>query len=257
MSKLHEILAVEPSLKGAADSVLAETQKVFDGRNAAYTGHSKTYNPFKEDDNDKQPADQKAVGYTVIQKLAYLSEHQARLLDCLFQKEAGNQKAKADLIVTYEEGGVEKEVPLAKDVPATYLLALEHRFEAIRNVLKEAPTCDPNFQWKKDPNGLGYISDPIKTLRTKKVPVHEVVVQATEHHPAQVKSHDEDVVVGEWTRVEKSGALLVPEKSRLLARMDALIRATKKARMRANDIEVGKEKMGKAVFDFLRGELKE
>jgi hypothetical protein len=255
MPKLHEVLAVEPSIKGAADSILAETEKVFDGRNAAYTGHSKVYLPLNDQDTDKPPADTKAVGYTVPQKIAYLSDAYVRLLDVLLQKEQGNQKAKADLTITVDEGGVEKETVLAKDVPATLLLTLEHRFEALRKVLLAAPTCDPNFQWKRDPNGLGYISDPIETQRTKKVPVHAVVVQATEHHPAQIKSHDEDVPVGKWTRIEKSGALLVSEKSRLLARVDALIRGAKKARMRANDIEVGNAKMGKAIFDFLRGDL--
>lgn len=255
MPKLHELLAVEPSLKGTVDKIMVETKPVFNTKNAAYTGFSKTYLPLNAEDKDVALPESKVVGYTVAQKIEYIAIHYIKLMDCLLQKETGNQKAVADLIITIEEGGVEKEITLAKGVPATLLLNLEHRFEALRTLLDEAPTCDPNYQWKKDQNGIGYITDEMKTYRTKKEPRVVTLAQATEHFPAQVQLLQEDIPVGTWIQTLRSGALLVPEKSALLARVDILIRGAKKARMRANDIEVGKEKMGKAIFDFLKGGL--
>lgn len=255
MGKLHELLAVEPSLKGAVDKILAETKPVFNSKNAAYTGFSKTYTPMKSEDQDTALPESKAVGYTVAQKIDYISQHYIKLLDVLLQKEKGNQAAVADLVITIDEGGVEKDLILAKAVPATLLLNLEGRFEILRGLLDEAPTCDPNYQWAKDTNGLGYITGEIKTLRTKKEPRVVVLSAATKEFPAQTHLLQEDLPVGTWIQVLKSGALLVNEKSALLARVDALIRACKKARMRANDIEVGKDKMGKAIFDYLKGGL--
>lgn len=255
MGKLHELLAVEPSLKGAVDKVIEETRPVFNAKNAAYTGFSKTYTPFNADDKDTALPTNKAVGYTVAQKFAYIGDHYIKLLDCLLQKEKGNQKAVADLVITVEEGGVETDVTLAQAVPATLLLNLEGRFEILRKLMDEAPTCDPNYQWKKDTNGLGYMTEETKTLKTKKEPRPVVLAQATKEFPAQVHLLQEDIPVGTWAEILKSGAMTVHEKSALLGRIDTLIRATKRARMRANDIEIGKEKMGKAIFDYLKAGL--
>jgi hypothetical protein len=255
MGKLHEILAVEASHKGMVDKTLAETKVTFNKQNAAYTGFSKTYTPKKEDDRDTALPQSKTVGYTVAQKIAYVADHYIKLLDVLLQKEKGNQIAKADLVISIEEDGITKDLTLAKDVPATLLLSLEHRFEELRAILNEAPTCDPNYVWHKDTNGLGYATDPVQTLRTKKEPRVVVLLEPTQYHPGKAEMLQEDIPVGTWTEILKSGALLVHEKSALLARVDMLIRAAKKARMRANDIEIGKEKMGKAIFDFIKGGL--
>ncbi len=255
MGKLYELLAVEPSLKGAVDKVLAETEPVFNSKNSAYMGFSKTYTPHKAEDLDLALPESKAVGYTVAQKFSYIGDHMIKLLDVLLQKEKGNQKAVADLIITVDEGGIEKDIVLAQAVPATLLLNLESRFEVLRTLLDKAPTCDPNYQWVKDTNGLGYMTGEIKTLRTKKEPRVVTLSHATKEFPAQTHLLQEDLPVGTWIQVLKSGALLVHEKSALMSRLDMLIRALKKARMRANDIEIGKEKMGRAIFDFLKGGL--
>lgn len=254
MGKLHELLAVEPSLKGTVDKVLKETTETFDKRNAAYMGFTKTYAPFDDADLDKAPAESKPVGYTVSKKVEYLAGHYEKLLDCLLQKETGNTKAIADLVVKVEDDkGVEKEILIAKSVPATMLLNLEHRLEELRKVMDGAPTLDPNHKWEWDKNEGCWHTQEFKTLRTKKVPRVITKAPATDKFPAQVELYTEDLPVGTWTQVIKSGSMSLTEKSALLQRIDVLLRAVKAARMRANDIEVESPKLGKKLFDFLVG----
>lgn len=253
MGKLHEVLAVEPSLKGTVDKLLEETKKTFDGRNAAYMGFSKTYVPMDDQDIDKSPPESKPVGYTVQKKVEYIADSYAKLVDCLLQKEKGNAKAMANIELTLEEGGVERKVTLAEGVPATMLLNLEHRFEDLRKVLNEAPTLDPNHKWTWSENEQCWTTDATQTLRTKKVPRVITKAPATDKFPAQTELYAEDTPVGTWTQVQKSGALSLKQKSEMLARLDVLLRAVKAARMRANDIEVESPKMGKRLFDFIKG----
>lgn len=252
MGKLHEVLSVEPSLKGTVDSFLAETAKTFDGRNAAYSGHSKTYLPLDDKDTDLLPPDSKVVGYTVVEKVDYLSEAYAKFIDCLAQKEIGNTIAKSDLVVIVDKNGVEERLVLAEGMPATLLLALEHRFEKLRkDVFDKAPTLDPNYTWKWDAPQKCWVTPESKTQRLKKKSVVITKAPATDKFPAQTELVSEDVPAGTWTQVLKSGALSLEQKSALLGRLDVTIRALKSARMRANDIEVASAKMGKRIFDFI------
>ena len=105
------------------------------------------------------------------------------------------------------------------------------------------------------------VLDVISTSRDDDIPVFETILQnasricnapeATEHHPAQVETYSEDVVVGTWERVLFSGAMPAVKKKELLGKVNDLIDAVKFAREEANTTTVQDVHVAKAVFDFL------
>ncbi len=88
-------------------------------------------------------------------------------------------------------------------------------------------------------------------MRSKKVPRVLVTYEATKEHPAQVQVWHEDVKVGEWTKIEYSGALPQQRVAQLLERVDALKKAVQFAREAANSMEVTQPQIGKAFFDHV------
>jgi len=257
MAKLHELLAVEGDLEGTYKKVIEETIVTFTKRSDHFFGAEKTLNLFDESRKEETPAPQrKELVDTVPSKLAYTQDHIVRYLDAVLQKEATNQVAVADIIV---DG-----VTIAKDMPATFLLGLENKLKYIRKVYEEAPTLPPAIKWEKDP-GLGdnvyrrvY---PERTFKTSKTFQHKVLVPAQfpkegeggQSLPAQIEKWEETQNVGEYTTAQWSGMITPTEKSVLLGRVDKLIRAVKKARQRANGVQVTKTTIGKELFDYING----
>lgn len=250
MGKLHELLAVEGSHKSQVDKITTEAKETFSGRNAAYSGFSKTYEPLRSEDPVRHPAENKVVGYTALEKLKYVSQAYANLFDCQFQKECGNQKARADIVITVDDGA-ETETILAREVPATMLLSMETRLEELRKAIEGCPTLDPNLQWEWSQTEGCWTSKEIKKTSTRKQPKVIVKYEATKEHPAQTELFSEDLPVGTWTEVQKSGALSVPQKAAFFRKLDMVQRAVKRARMRANDTEVENKKIAKGIFDYL------
>lgn len=250
MGKLHEILAVEGNLKGQTEKLINDAKTTFDGRNAAYTGFSKVYTANDAADPYQHPPENKVVGYTAISKFKFLSEHMIRLLDCQYQKELANQKAHADIILTKDDGA-EADVTLAQNVPVTMLLTLETRLEEFRKLVEGCPTLDPNLSWTWNDNTQCWETSPVTKLSTRKVPKVITKAPATDKHPAQTEMFTEDVPVGTWKEIVKSGALSVKQKAELFTRVDILHRAVKKARMRANEQEAPNDKMASKIFDYL------
>lgn len=249
MSKLHELLAVESELESANKMILAETKGTFSKKVSHFGGHVKTYKALDDNDVDTVPEQHQEMVTTVNDKLDYMfGEHVAPYIDAVLQKEATNQGATADLVV--------EDVEIAKELPATFLLGLETKLRQWRDVLQQAPTLQPGVAWKKDetrgPNV--YVTEHAEeTMRTKKIMKPVVLAEATKEHKAQVKESTEDVPVGKFTKVSWSGMMSPAEKSDMLKRLDALIRATKQARMRANQQNVVDAHIGSALADFVMG----
>lgn len=246
MPKMHEILAAEPNVAGAWGAMKDETLRVFD-RADAFVRVTTTKKHFAEEDSKLDTTETKDNTTTVAERVSYLlSRSFAKHLDLQLQKDATNQQAKADLVV----GGQ----TLAKDVPAQTLLLLEKELTAIRQVLLKAPTLQSGPVWIRDEgNGLYVTKEPQVTFSTKKTIRPVILVQATEHHPAQVDRVSEDVPVAKIEKVTWSGALSSAEKAAIVGRVDALIVAAKKARQRANNTEASKARIGAAVADFILG----
>ena len=247
MGQLHELLAVESDLKGTHDKILGETAKVFD-RADLFTAVSKRLKMVDDNRKHEEEAgkEEKAMTTTIMTRLDYTANFVARYYDALLQKEMTNQVAKADLEV---DGKV-----IANDLPATFLLGLEARLKVLRSIYEKAPTLQSGVHWELDKT-MGedvYRSkfDEITTKTDKQV-IPQVLYEATKEHPAQVEKLSKDVVVGEFIRTTWSGMLPPAEKARMLGKIDTLIQAVKRARMKANEEEVRVGGIGVKVFEFI------
>jgi len=250
MSKLHELLAVEKDKKSTVAKILAETAETFTKKQQHFDGFSRIYES-KTSDAESFDSEMSHVVTTVPDKLGYFEKYMVNLFDVLFQKESTNITAKADIIA--EDG--DKTVELAKDVPVQALVQIENILESIRNeVYNVIPTLDPKHEWLPDAQkGKGYWkTDESRKRKTKKVTDFVVPVQATKEHPAQVKEVSKDIYTGDWVETHYSGRFTPAQKSELMRRLSLLIEAVKKARARANNVEVVKGNIGNKIFQFLK-----
>jgi hypothetical protein len=246
--KMHELLAVESDLQKKFQEVAKETQITFSKKIEHFRGHSKTLK-MKSDERsfeEAAAAEHKEIVSTVDEKLNYTSKTAARYFDALLQKEQANQEAKADLVI---DGFV-----VAKDLPATFLLGMESRLKMVRDYYAEIPTLTPGVAWEQDPNqreGIYKSKHPDVRDKTEKSLAYDVVVKATEHHPAQLSQQSKNEVVGLFTTEIWSGMITPGDKSELLGRVDKLYQAFKRARSRANQVEVKPARIGGELFKYI------
>ena len=248
MGKLHELLAVEPDLKGASEKIIGETINTFTKKQHHFIERIKSYQP-KDEDGDTFAAEKQEMVTTVPKKLDHTQEVVVRYLDGMAQKEFTNTEATAVLEV---DGKPLIDMPL----PATLLLALEGRLKQLREVYNAIPTLDPSETWHWDDKTKTYEAEAKQTYKAKKVYRNHVKAPATDKHPAQVETYTEDERVGTWTEKKWSGMVTPAEKALLLERLDVLARAVKQARQRANDTEVKKLSVGDALFNFINDPIK-
>lgn len=249
--KLHEVIAVEKDVRQTTSKILAEANKTFSSKHQLFATHSKLYQPLKADDVERPSEDEKAQPITTINdKLDYCQKQLIRLFDVIIQKEEANTRAKEDLVIYYKD----EKMTLAEQVPVSALVQLENLFEAIRSQIYDViPTLDPTKKWDPDVvAGAGYYKTGETTRQsTKKVPRPIIMAPATERHPAQVQLITEDVPTGTWNITYFSGMLSPAEKSELLTRVDVVLEGIKKARARANMVEVEPLAIGKKIFKFI------
>jgi hypothetical protein len=249
--KLHEVLAVEADLEGQAKRVLEEAKTTFLKKSEHFHGHHKVLRMFDEQRaaEEEGATEHREPVTTVDDKLRYLHKPVARWWDAIAQKERTNQEARADLTVDGET--------LLEDVPATLLLGLESRLKFLRGVYEAIPTHPPGVVWEPDPaQGKGVFRSkyPEKRDKTEKAMRHKVIVPPTKEHPAQVQSWPENEKVGVLTTERSTTTITPARKSELLGRIDTLLRATKKARQRANSTPLVKIKVGERLLDFIHQE---
>jgi hypothetical protein len=182
---------------------------------------------------------------TAAKTVEELTEELTRLFDLQLTQDAGNTVATADVVV-------DGTVLLAK-VPVTYLLWLDKQLTDLRTFVDKLPGLDPSDVWAWDEARGCYASEPVQTVRSKKVPRNHVLAEATEKHPAQVQVYNEDVPVGTWTTVKLSGALPPAQIRQFRTRVTRLQDAVKVAREQANTIEVTNREAGEAVLGYLFG----
>lgn len=242
---MHQLLAVEPDLGKKADALVIEAKATF-SKADRFEGQVRKVEMFDLARAKEETTDSKAVVTTVDEKLAFVIPAIVNYFDSLYQKELGNQTAKADLIV---DG-----VVIAKDVPATFLLGMEKRLQATRdNLFLVIPTLDPNLTWSENENLRKGIlqSQTIENYKTEKTVEPLVLYPATDKHPAQVKEVSLDRNVGKTVTVKHSGMWSVARKAEVLGKIDALIEGVKRARMVANDAEIPTQRIAKAMLDFV------
>ena len=247
-AKLHELLAVEQDLAGTFKNILEETATTFTKKAAHFMAAHRTLRYYDEEKErtEKAPEEHQAMQTTVTDKLEYQQAHIIRYLDAVLQKEKTNQKAVADIVID--------SVTIAKDVPATFLLGLEAKLKRIREIYEKIPTLQPQIEWEPDPDkgeGVFKMKHPEETYKTEKVIVPQILYEATKEHPAQVEKISETKNVGKYTKQVWSGMMTSAQKSAVLGKVDKLTRAVKKARQRANSVEIDKVQIGSALFDFI------
>jgi hypothetical protein len=246
--KLHEVLAVESDLAAAAEKISEETVTTFTKKEDHFQGFHKRLEMFSETRKQEEAGaeNSKAVVDTVPSKLAWTATALRKYWDAVAQKETTNQTARADITI---DG-----VVLVQDAPATFLLGMETRLKKFRAVLEAAPTQAPGIRWVPDPS-VGkdiFVSETPQTAkREEKDFTFRVLYEATDKHPAQIEKWERNVAVGTYYTRHWTSTLSPAAKADLLSRCDTLIRAVKKARMRANEAAVVKVNPAGAMLDYI------
>ena len=240
-TKLSQIIAIEKGVKSKSYADLTQAHHDVQ-KQALLTGLSRTYQP-KDEDGEQLPPEATRVQVKAEDVLRQIAGNLTRLFDVTATKDWANCAARADVVV---DGRT-----LLRDVPVSYLLFLEKQLTDLHTFVKKLPVLDAAESWTFDPSSDWYRTEPVRTIRTKKVPRNHVKAEATEKHPAQVEVYYEDVAVGYWTQTKFSGALPAQRVNELVERVEKLTQAVKFAREEANTFEVTDQRVGEAVFGYL------
>lgn len=243
MPKLNQILAVEKNIKNKRENEFTAIYQQM-AKPDLLAGLARTYQP-KVEGGETFPPENKVVQLKADEALRRLREGYAELFDVTGQKDLTNCTARADIIV---DGQV-----LLTNVPATHLLFIEKRLVDIINFIGKLPVLSPDEQWARDHSQGLWRTEPVETIKTKKVEDWKVVVPATKEHPAQTQKMVEDVVVGTWKTVKYSGALTAAQRDELLTRAEKLQKAVKFAREEANQTTAATLPSGSAVLGYIFG----
>jgi hypothetical protein len=247
MSKLNEIVAARTGVQSRSDKELMELHKK-EQKADLFSGISRVFKPIRETDDSGAaafvyPPESKIVQLTVADVLTEASKLITDIIDLNASNEEGNCVAKADVEVDGKK--------ILTGVPVSMLLFLEKRMKDFRDVFDHLPTIDPAEVWNVDGNTGMYRTAPADTHKTKKVPKVIVLAPATKEHPAQAQLAHEDIIEGVWETTKFSGAIPATVKKGYLERVDQIITALKKARERANSIDVPERKVAKPILDFV------
>lgn len=241
MTRLNQIVALEKQVKADVrvpiDLVYHSFQKP-----DLFAGLVKTYESLEED-GFTYPAESKKIVAKVPDVISQLEGQWARLMDLVLTKDAANTQATADIVV---DGTV-----LVAEVPVTTLLWLEKQLVDLRTIVSKIPVLDVAEDWTWDEGNQVFRTEPVRTLRSKKVTEYVTVAPATDKHPAQVRDVVKDVPEGHWLTTKLSGALSAQDRSTMTARIIKLQEAVKKARETANMTEVSDRSMGAALLGYV------
>lgn len=241
MPRLNQIIAVEKGVKSKSLADLTEAHHTLQ-KTAPLAGIARTYQP-KDEEGEQLPPESTKVQVKGEDVLRQVATTLTRLLDVTATKDWTNCVARADVVVDGQT--------LVRDVPVSYLLFLEKQLVDLHTFVKKLPILDAAESWVHDDSTDSWRTEPVRTIRTKKVPRNHVKAEATEKHPAQVEVYYEDVAVGYWTTVKFSGALPAKRINDILDRVLKLQSAVKFAREEANNAEALDQRVGEAVFGYL------
>lgn len=251
MAKLHEVLAAEKTATNTRDTLAKETENKFGKGDQYFTGFVKTLTMLGDDTAnvsiEAAARQDKALPTTVLATMEYYLAQWAKTEDVLYQKNVTNTTALADLEF---RGNV-----IATSVPVDELMGLETRLADLRKLLTQIPTLDASREWEQDTSaaqkGTWRAVNPQITTKTEKVMTPVVLAAATDKHPAQIEKMTTDKVIGTFTLNVTSGATTAIQKANTLAVIDDLIIEVKKARTRANSVDVQTGKIGGIITGLL------
>ncbi|MBU0550336.1 hypothetical protein KKF91_08000 [Myxococcota bacterium] len=250
--RIHEILAVEPEIKGNAERARSHTVEMFRSKQSHFNGMRRTFKLFAVNEDQGETGGERLEAETrlvttVMDELRIMLKAVGEAINIGYTIDEANTRGRADIVVDDEV--------LLKGVPATFLLQLEKRLKEIRTVLKEIPCFDPIRLWTEDKGAdREHVlrAEPVVTIRKQRARKYNVMYEATKEHPAQVDVMEIDEPIGEIRAYDWTGMLAPRQKHQLIERLDALIQAVKAARARANEVEAEIERqLSKALFDYL------
>jgi hypothetical protein len=241
MARLNQIIAVEKGVKSRSFAELTEAHHALQ-KSALLSGIARTYQP-KDEEGEQLPPESTRVQVKADEVIRQTVAILTRLFDVTATKDWTNCDARADVVVDGE--------PLLREVPVAHLLFLEKQLVDLHTFVKKLPVLDAAESWNYDASADCYATDPVQTVRTKKIPRNHVKAEATEKHPAQVEVYYEDVTVGYWRTVKFSGALPAKRVNELLERVEKLQQAVKFAREEANGVEVTDRTAGEKVLGYI------
>jgi hypothetical protein len=243
MTHLSQIIAIEKDIKEKAIQSKSRAEGIF-GKSSLLFGLSRNYTP-KDDEGEKLPSENTSVQIKSRQIFDEVQTSLTILFDTVAIKDYANCLAKANISV---DGKI-----LLADVPATYILFLEKQLAELLIFIKKTPTLDASEVWKYDASQDCYATDPIETIRTKKIMQRFVLAEATKEHPAQVQIYQEDVPTGRWKTIKYSGAIPTKELNEIIERIEKVQQAVKFAREEANRSEVKKIQTGNPLLHYIFG----
>lgn len=244
MPKLHQILAVERDINQMTNRRITDGYQALQ-HTGALSGLIRTYRP-RNDGDDVLPSERVNVQINATDVLDATKTEFERLFDLTATKDFGNLVAVADVVL--KDGTV-----LLTGAPATYLLWLEKQLNDLHTIVSKLPVLDPAEEWEYSEDRRCYVTKPIETNRTKKVPKVLVKAAATDKHPAQTEVYHEDVVVGVWETTKFSGALPATHVKELTDRVFEVREAVKVARSKANETEVDQKAVSARLLDYVFG----
>jgi len=243
MAKLNQIIAIEKGIKSRSHQELTESHQQLQ-KPTLLAGIARTYRP-KDEEGEQLPPESTRVQIKADEIIRRTSELLTELFDITAAKDWTNCKSRADVVIDGKT--------IVQSAPVTYLLFLEKQLTDIHTFVKKLPILDASESWIFDSSADCWATEPIQTVRTKKIPRNHVKAEATEKHPAQVEIFYEDLVVGYWKTVKFSGSLPARRVNELLERVEKLQQAVKFAREEANNTVAEEPKPGEAVFKYLFG----
>lgn len=241
MAKLNQIVAIVTGKKKEAKAALTTVHR-YSNSTEIFNGLTRTYLPATED-GEQFPNESKVIQRDVKDSINEVKHILTDIFDVVATQDYGNCEATGDVVIDGET--------LLEQVPVTYIMYLEKQIVDLRTFVSDLPILDPSEDWTFEELTGNYVTKATKTNKTKKVPKSEVMYEATEHHPAQIQTWTEDVVVGTWSTRKYSSAIPSPEKKKILERIKKLQDALKFAREEANSIQVKDVFVGENILDYI------
>lgn len=243
MPLLSQVIGHATDSKKALKALLTEVYQRLQ-KPSTYTGLSRTYRPLLEG-GVEYPPENNPVQTTVVKELLQVGVPLTEFINDSLTLAVGNTKALVDVVV-------EGEVLFAK-VPPTFLMELKKQLTDMSTLLGKLPVQDSNSQWTVSPNaGAGvYVSEPTQTIKTQKKKQFLSVAKATDKHPEQVQVWDEDVPIGTYFKVDYTGAIPLPVRNQLVARISTLEKAVNDALAEANAQSVKVQDGGDVLVRYL------
>lgn len=250
MTKLYELLVVEPQLKTQAEVTRKELGNTFEKKRHLFEEKRKT---FTAADEGAQPVveEQSDIQSTIVDELKWLFGIWGKAIDTSYKVASGNTMAKADVVL--DDG-----TTLLTGAPATALLELEKRASELQELISRIPTLDPAKGFQPDPDrGRGYYkARDVNKVRTRKVQKALVLYPATDKHPAQTQLVSVDEPAGRLLEQEWSSFITTSQKASMIERVETLRRAIKAALYRANDVEMAStQEAATKIFSFVLAAL--